>query len=56
MRPADLTEAGSELKQELIAFCQQPPAKYQCPCSIDLDAELPRNPTGKPYQWLPKDL
>ncbi len=40
-RPAD------ELEVELIAFARQRLAHFKCPTSIDVVAELPRNPSGK---------
>jgi acyl-CoA synthetase (AMP-forming)/AMP-acid ligase II len=38
---------------ELIAWCRERLAHYKCPRSVDIMAELPRNPTGK---LLKKDL
>jgi long-chain acyl-CoA synthetase len=55
VQPADMADAGPELEQELIAFCQQHLARYKCPRSIDFEAELPRHPTGKLYKRLLKD-
>ena len=38
---------------ELLAWCRERLASFKCPKSVDLVAELPRNPTGK---ILKKDL
>ena len=46
--------AGQEVAAEdLIAWCKERLAGYKCPRSVDIMAELPRNPTGK---LLKKDL
>jgi acyl-CoA synthetase (AMP-forming)/AMP-acid ligase II len=43
-----VAEAGSEpAEDELIAYCRERLAGFKCPKSVDLVAELPRNPTGK---------
>ena len=39
--------------EELIAWCKERLAGYKCPRSVEIMAELPRNPTGK---LLKKDL
>ena len=56
-RAADRHErgAGPELERELVAFCRENLAHYKCPKSIDFDAELPRQPTGKLYKRLLRD-
>jgi acyl-CoA synthetase (AMP-forming)/AMP-acid ligase II len=44
---------GEASEQELIAFARERLAAYKCPKSVDIQEELPRNPTGK---ILKKDL
>jgi acyl-CoA synthetase (AMP-forming)/AMP-acid ligase II len=39
--------------EELLAWCRQQIASFKCPKTVDVVAELPRNPTGK---ILKKDL
>ena len=36
-------------------FCREHLAHYKCPRTIDFDAELPRQPTGKLYKRLLRD-
>ena len=55
VQPADMSEAGSELEAELIAFCKEKISSVKCPKSVDFEAELPRHPTGKLYKRLLKD-
>jgi long-chain acyl-CoA synthetase len=50
VQPRDMTQAGPELEQELIAFCRQQLASIKCPRTIDFEPELPRHPTGKLYK------
>jgi long-chain acyl-CoA synthetase len=46
---------GSELEEELIAFCRQSLSRQKVPRSIDFETELPRLPTGKLYKRLLRD-
>jgi acyl-CoA synthetase (AMP-forming)/AMP-acid ligase II len=46
----DLTAAGPETAERLIAFCRERLASYKCPRSIDFEAALPRTPAGKLYK------
>ena len=55
VQPIDMAEAGPDLERELIAFCRDNLSHYKCPVSIDFDAELPRQPTGKLYKRLLRD-
>jgi len=55
VQPVDMADAGDELERELLAFCREHLAHYKCPRSIDFDAELPRQPTGKLYKRLLRD-
>jgi long-chain acyl-CoA synthetase len=55
VQPIDMADAGPELEAELIAFCRDSLSHYKCPVSIDFDAELPRQPTGKLYKRLLRD-
>ena len=46
--------AGETIDVEaLLAWCRERIASFKCPKSVDVVAELPRNPTGK---ILKKDL
>jgi len=42
-------KAGATLADpnELVAWCRERLAAYKCPKTVDVVAELPRNPTGK---------
>jgi acyl-CoA synthetase (AMP-forming)/AMP-acid ligase II len=51
----DPTAAGPEMETELLAFCRERLASFKCPRSIDFDAALPRQDTGKLYKRLLKD-
>lgn len=55
VQPADMTEAGPQLEQELIAYCRARLSAIKCPRSVDFAAELPRHPTGKLYKRLLKE-
>ena len=55
VQPMDWADAGPELEEELIAFCQSELSKIKCPRSVDFDKELPRHPTGKLYKRLIRD-
>jgi long-chain acyl-CoA synthetase len=47
VQPHDMRDAGPTLEAELIAFCRQHLSAIKCPRSVDFEAELPREPTGK---------
>ena len=55
VQPLSLEDAGAELEARLLAFCHERLARYKCPRSIDFEAELPRQPTGKLYKRLLRD-
>jgi long-chain acyl-CoA synthetase len=55
VQPVDMSTSGPELERELIAYCREHLAHYKCPKSIDFDAQLPRQPTGKLYKRLLRD-
>lgn len=55
VQPADMAQAGPELEQELLDFCNEKIARLKCPKSIDFEAELPRYPTGKLFKRLLKE-
>jgi long-chain acyl-CoA synthetase len=55
VQPLDMAEAGPELERELLTFCRDHLAHYKCPLSVDFEAELPRQPTGKLYKRLLRD-
>jgi acyl-CoA synthetase (AMP-forming)/AMP-acid ligase II len=43
----ELKSGESATPDELIAWCRRDLAHYKCPRSVDLVAELPREPQGK---------
>jgi acyl-CoA synthetase (AMP-forming)/AMP-acid ligase II len=51
----DPERAGPAMEAELLAFCREQLAAFKCPRSIDFDAALPRQDTGKLYKRLLKD-
>jgi acyl-CoA synthetase (AMP-forming)/AMP-acid ligase II len=55
VQPRDLSGAGPEFEQELIAFCRTKLSRIKCPVSIDFEAELPRTETGKLLKRLLRD-
>ena len=55
VQPKDMSLAGDELEQELMAYCRENISHVKCPKSIDFEEELPRHPTGKLYKRLLKD-
>jgi acyl-CoA synthetase (AMP-forming)/AMP-acid ligase II len=56
VQPIDMAEAGPELERELLAFCREALAGYKCPKAIHFDPDLPRQPTGKLYKRLIRDV
>src|SRR5207247_7008569 len=54
VQPRDPAEAGPALEAELIAHCRAQMATNKCPRSIDFEAEMPREPTGKLLKRLIK--
>ncbi len=48
----DARDAGPEMQAELLAYCRQHMAAFKCPRTVDFDAALPRQPTGKLYKQL----
>jgi len=55
VQPANWSDRGDDLEQELIAYCKEHLASIKCPRSVDFDEELPRHPTGKLYKRLLRD-
>lgn len=55
VQPTDMSAAGPELEQELLAFCRSQLSALKCPRSVDFAEELPRHATGKLYKRLLKD-
>jgi long-chain acyl-CoA synthetase len=55
VQPRDMSDAGPQLAEELIAYCKQHLSAIKCPRSVDFEAELPRHPTGKLYKRLLRD-
>jgi acyl-coenzyme A synthetase/AMP-(fatty) acid ligase len=48
-------DPGADLERELLAYARQHLSHYKCPRSIDFEAELPRQPTGKLYKRVLRD-
>jgi long-chain acyl-CoA synthetase len=48
-------EADARVAQDLIDHCTKHLAKFKCPRSIDFEATLPREATGKLYKRLLRD-
>jgi acyl-CoA synthetase (AMP-forming)/AMP-acid ligase II len=48
----DPRDAGPAMEAELLAYCRQHMAAFKSPRSVDFDAALPRQPTGKLYKQL----
>jgi long-chain acyl-CoA synthetase len=46
----DPRDAGPQMEAELLAYCRQHLAGFKCPRSVDFDAALPRQPTGKLFK------
>ncbi len=55
VQPRDMSDAGPQLAEELMAYCRQNLSSLKCPRSIDFEAELPRHATGKLYKRLLRD-
>jgi long-chain acyl-CoA synthetase len=55
VQPVDGVVGDEELERELLAFCREHLAHFKCPRSVDFQAELPRQPTGKLYKRLLRD-
>jgi long-chain acyl-CoA synthetase len=55
VQPRDMSDAGPQLAEELLAYCRQNLSTIKCPRTIDFEAELPRHPTGKLYKRLLRD-
>ncbi len=50
VQATDPDAVGSELEEEILAFCRDELASYKCPRSVDFVDELPRDPNGKLYK------
>ncbi len=55
IEPAEGSEAGDGLRQEILAFCADKLAKYKTPRSIDFTDAMPRDPNGKLYKRKLRD-
>jgi long-chain acyl-CoA synthetase len=55
IQPMDWSQAGDDLRQELIAFTRQHLSHVKSPRMVDFMAELPRHATGKLYKRLIRD-
>jgi long-chain acyl-CoA synthetase len=56
VQPAHPAAAGPELETELLDYCRSVLASYKCPRSIDFVEELPRDPNGKLYKRLLREM
>jgi long-chain acyl-CoA synthetase len=50
VQPVDGVMPGPDLEAELIEYCRTHLASYKCPCTVEFDLELPRDPNGKLYK------
>ena len=48
----DPDDAGPEMEAELLSYCRQRLASFKCPRTVDFEAALPRQPTGKLHKQL----
>lgn len=55
VQPAEGVEPNDELREEILAFCEDRLAKFKRPKTIDFMAELPRDPNGKLYKRKLRD-
>lgn len=55
VQPRDLSRAGPELADDLMAFARAHLSHVKCPRRIDFRAELPRHDTGKLYKRQLRD-
>jgi acyl-CoA synthetase (AMP-forming)/AMP-acid ligase II len=55
VQPVRMTDAGSNLAEELIAFARANLSHVKVPKVIDFTPELPRHPNGKLYKRLLRD-
>ncbi len=55
VQPVDMSEAGPELEQEIIHFCQENLSRIKCPRSVDFEVELPRTEVGKLLKRVLRD-
>jgi len=55
IQPADWSEAGDALRDELMAFARANLSHVKSPRKLDFMEELPRHATGKLYKRLIRD-
>jgi long-chain acyl-CoA synthetase len=55
VQPAPEARAGEALAAELLGFCEGRMARYKIPRSIDFEAELPRDESGKLWKRTLRD-
>jgi long-chain acyl-CoA synthetase len=55
IQPADWSQAGDALRDELIAYARANLSHVKTPRKLDFMQELPRHPTGKLYKRLIRD-
>ena len=55
VQPANWSDAGPALAEELMAYARANLSPIKCPRSVDFERELPRHATGKLYKRLVRD-
>ncbi|HWD48500.1 MAG TPA: acyl-CoA synthetase [Rhizomicrobium sp.] len=55
VQPANWSDAGPALADELMVYARENLSAIKCPRSVDFEKELPRHPTGKLYKRLIRD-
>jgi long-chain acyl-CoA synthetase len=55
VQPIDWSQAGEDLRRELIDFVRRRLSHVKSPRVVDFMPELPRHPTGKLYKRLIRD-
>jgi long-chain acyl-CoA synthetase len=55
VQPVEGAEPGDELTADINAFCEDRLAKFKRPKTIDYEAQLPRDPSGKLYKRKLRD-
>jgi long-chain acyl-CoA synthetase len=55
VQPAEWSEAGPALADELIQFARANLSHVKAPRAVDFLPDLPRHPTGKLYKRLLRD-
>ncbi|MGZ4524923.1 MAG: AMP-binding enzyme [Mycobacterium sp.] len=56
MRSIRCAKASAGLAARLVDYCRPELATYKCPRTVDFVDELPRDPNGKLYKRLLRDV